>query len=140
MNRHGTAATYSSDHSGKDLVECISEVLKGDLEQKLRDSKYCAFQLDESSSIAKVEFMIVFVSYVAHYVRHTVFLGLFQVKGTSSATLVAALFQALSIKGIPIAKWVCAGMDGASAMMGCNSGLSVRWKSVVSGLYNYGFF
>jgi hypothetical protein len=131
-NRFHTGAAYTTDKSGKDLVECISEVLTANLEVKLRASPYVAFQLDESSSIAREQFMIVYVSFVEHYTRHTVFFGLFPVKGTSSATLVAALYQALSIRDIPIAKFMCAGMDGCSAMMGCNQGVSVQWKSKVS--------
>jgi hypothetical protein len=129
---HVTAApSYTTAAAGKELVECISAVLTESLLDRMRASPFLAFQLDESSSVARDEFMIVYISVIEKHVRHTEFLGLFLVKATTSDALVAALKETLTMKGIPITKWVCAGMDGAASMMGCRTGLSTQWKRKV---------
>jgi hypothetical protein len=130
-NRVSQFPSYTTRAAGKQLVECISEVLSDSLVERMRKSPFLAFQLDESSSVARDEFMIVYVSFIEDHVRHTEFLGLFQVTATTSDALLVALRQALTLKGIPITKFICAGMDGANTMMGCLTGISTQWKDQV---------
>ena len=120
---------YTSNKGASQLMLCISDIFQEELLQKMRESPYLAFIIDESCDVTTSEQLIIYVQYLVNDVE--VFCDYFMIRrltGVKAADIFAKVKEALDVKGVDPQKWVAGGMDGCSVMMGHKGGVSKLWK------------
>jgi hypothetical protein len=125
-------ASHWSQQAAWGLAECLDRVIIDDLRVRLRDSPFFAISVDESSAIDNTEYLSIQIYLLDDKcVRSCEFLCLAKINQTNAATITQSILQSLeSYAGISgeelAAKFIGFASDGASVMMGSNSGVATR--------------
>ena len=107
---------------------CISEILKGDLQKKLLKSPVVAITIDESTDVAHLSQMMIYVKYIdvdAGWIVKTEYLETLECDGADSKSIFDTLKACLQRWKI-YEKMVAFGSDGATVMIGEHSGVATR--------------
>ncbi|MCO5612944.1 hypothetical protein L7F22_067217 [Adiantum nelumboides] len=119
---------YCNDKSCITFVHYISESIMQKHIKRLNESPFFSLMMDESTDIQLKQHLIAYASFIEDYEPITIFLGLLEIDGGSSAHLHSVSLKFMSSLGLDIHKLVCFGSDGASAMISRHNGLSARLK------------
>ena len=127
----GKNATYNSRIAGSEFQECISETIHQNIQTAVRNAKFFAVLLDESTDISISKQMVVYVRIVdADFTPKTFFLEDICIDNPKSdaGVLFGSLMDCLDRNGLDVKKCVGFGSDGASVMTGRHSGVAARVK------------
>ena len=115
-----------------DIRDCIANVLKKTLIEKINISEYYAILLDETTDITVTKRLSICVRYFYGGTAETSFLGNVELPDGRAHTITAAVQKFLEDAGIDMSKCVSLATDGASVMTGHKSGVGVQIKSKFS--------
>ena len=115
-----------------DIRDCIANVLKKTLIEKINRSEYYAILLDETTDITVTKRLSICVRYFYGGTAETSFLGNVELPDGRVHTITAAVQKFLEDAGIDMSKCVSLATDGASVMTGHKSGVGVQIKSKFS--------
>eukprot|EP00959_Pyramimonas_sp_CCMP1952_P086414 1807373-Pyramimonas_sp.AAC.1 len=113
-------------------MECVSESLLQDLFVKLRESPFLSFIVDESNCVSNKKKLLIYVKYlVGGCEPRTEFLGIVELEKADANTIFEAIKRWMDHHNINKQKFAAMGSDGASVMMGKNSGVATLWVDFV---------
>ena len=115
-----------------DIQDCIANVLKKTLIEKINRSEYYAILLDETTDITVRKRLSICVGYFYGGTAETSFLGNAELPDGRAHTITAAVQKFLEEASIDMSKCVSLATDGASVMTGHKSGVGVQIKSKFS--------
>jgi hypothetical protein len=128
-------ASHWSQQAAWGLAESLDEVITDDLKVRLKESPFFAISVDESSAIDNTEYLSIQIYLLdAKCNRTCEFLCLAKINRTNAITITQSILESLE-KYANISKKVLAerfigfASDGASVMMGSNSGVASRLVS-----------
>ena len=130
--RHGVSlgSAYQNVAGCRDMTQCISECIEGELREALAETKYFSILMDGSTDCAVVESELMYVLYVDKYGNLTQsFMKLNKVYDATAAGLTELLKDTMAeiIPGLGKTQYIVGfGADGASVNMGVRKGIAVR--------------
>ncbi|XP_046840490.1 zinc finger protein 862-like [Xenia sp. Carnegie-2017] len=125
--------SYRTDRSAAELSDHISGVMKGNLDEDLKDARYLSVLCDCSTDTCVKSQELFYVLYVNKNGRSTCkLMSVETVENDDAAGLKEAMNEAFARFGITNfeSKLAATGLDGASVNMGRNTGLAARLKEV----------
>lgn len=130
------AEMHWSAKSGWALAEAFDAVIISHMKSKIKECRYIALSLDETTDISRDQQMSVHVYAVnEHFQRFSWFVHLHKLSGARADQLKDALLSVVATyldMGVQqlAAKLVCIAADGASVMQGCKQGLIATLASI----------
>ena len=113
---------YTSYSSVTEVLMSINSCLEEELLDALRKADMYSLLADESSDDSHREQFAILCRFSFKCKVDDYYLGLIEVTGTDSASLMEAIERFLMAKGIDITKAVFVGFDGCNTMSGENKG------------------
>ena len=127
---------FKTDVKCAEFEVCISDVLKKDLAAKLLKSPVVSITIDESTDVAHLSQMMIYVKYIdvdAGWIVKTEYLETVECDGADSESIFATLKACLQRWGI-YDKLMAFGSDGAAVMIGEKTGVATRLASERKGM------
>lgn len=116
----------------------MAEVVVDQLVGEFRDSGVFSLMLDESTDVSVHQNLVVYIRYLSSVCGRvqpvTRFLGIKQMSSANAESIFNAVISLLESFDFPLDKLVGVSTDGASVMVGCQSGVVTRLREVTSGL------
>ena len=135
--------TLHSKLSCANIIDCIADTMRKKLCSSIisKNSKVSVF-IDESTSVASQSVLIVYLrSEISDGCVNTFFLDIIELKRTDAETIEAELLKCLSKHGFSSSylndNLIGACSDGASVMLGRNSGVLERLKNKYNKLFKW---
>ena len=126
VNAPITSSMYQDEKACGDLITCISAVLKKKILCRIQNSLFFGIMIDESTDISATSYHVMFATIVEEGLPKTVFLGLLQLDGfrKNSASIFDCVISQLRLWNLDLCKLLAFGSDGASNMVGSQTGVS----------------
>lgn len=122
-------ASYDSYGSIREMEEAICKVIKSELKEKIRCSRWYSVLLDESTDVSTTQSVIVYLRLLDKGVVSSHFLKLQALSGCTSDEIFGAALEALEEFDIKFQNISGLGTDGARNMTGCKKGVATLFKS-----------
>lgn len=114
-------AKYTHHSIQNAILECMSELILGDIKEEIDQSTYCSVMADETKDLSKKEQLAIVVRYLFEGNIHEEFVGLVVAEELNAEALCTYIREVLAELKIPAESIVAQGYDGASVMSGqCN--------------------
>ena len=121
-------ANYTSHRMIDEFVTILSDCVEQDLPSKAKASAALGILCDESTDIANLKKLVVFILFLVKGVSHTCFLKMVDLKDGTADSVEKALLEVSSKCDIPISAVCSFGSDGATVMTSQQSGVAARLK------------
>ncbi|CAH1770032.1 13839_t:CDS:2, partial [Entrophospora sp. SA101] len=126
--------SYENNKSGRELLKSISESIELVIWNELKNCKAFGVMVDESTDISTNSHFIIYVKYCYKGIVKVRYLKLLQVEESNAITLYNAIINLFDKNDI--VKKICSfASDGASVMMGKNTGVATRIAQINHFLY-----
>jgi hypothetical protein len=127
-----TEKMYHDEKACNDMVFAISSVIQKQVLDRVRDSTFFGLMIDESTNISVKGHLVVFATFLEGVLPLTCFLGLLWIIDgkKDSKVIFDTLMTAVKTWGLDMEKCVGFGLDGATTMVGKNSGVATFLKKV----------
>jgi hypothetical protein len=127
-----TEKLYHNEKACVEMMFAISTILQRQILDRIRDSRFFGIMIDESTDISVLGHLVIFATFLEGGVVTTSFLGLLWIVDgqKSSSVIFNLLIGALKSWGLDMSKCVGFGSDGASTMVGKNTGVATLLKKV----------
>ena len=134
VNANIPTKLYHDEKACAEMLFCISKVLQKKILDRVRNSKFFGIMIDESTDVSVTGHIVVFACFVEEGLPVSVFLGLIHIEDgkKDSKEIFNALLGALKEWDLNLDNLVGFGSDGASTMVGKNTGVSARLKKEVN--------
>ncbi|XP_052280820.1 E3 SUMO-protein ligase KIAA1586-like [Dreissena polymorpha] len=110
--------------------------IRDDNLEKVKALMYFKILIDETTDIATVSEIIVYVQFLEDRMGCTVFLSVLPLKDGKAETIFNAQITFIEEHGLDIQKMCAFGSNGASVMLGCENGVAARLRNFVPHLIN----
>ena len=124
----GANAKYTSERTMHEIIEVLSATVEEEILQDIRASPLISILCDESTDIAIVKQLVVYVRYIKNGKTVTRFLKMQDLFDGTAVTIETALLEILSKLQIPLEKVAAFGGDGAAVMVGHRNGVATKLK------------
>ena len=124
----GANAKYTSERTMHEIIEVLSATVEEEILQDIRASPLISILCDESTDIAIVKQLVVYVRYIKNGKTVTRFLKIQDLFDGTAVTIETALLEILSKLQIPLEKVAAFGSDGAAVMVGRRNGVATKLK------------
>ncbi|XP_068177895.1 zinc finger protein 862-like isoform X2 [Antennarius striatus] len=122
----------SHQTSVNDLRECVATEEEEEILKEVDEARYFSLEADEATDGSNKTVLRVYIRYVGPDARPRVrFLGVREMRATTSDAITAALQQFLEAKGLNKDNMVGLATDGASVMTGVKVDLTTQFKKEV---------
>ena len=115
--------SYRNNHGASEILEAIASILEDDLLNKLKMTNFVGIQLDETTDIASIKQLSMYVTYFLDGKVTTEFLKLFEIKNGEAKTLYGTVSKYLQDNNI-YGKLSSLCTDGAKAFCSKKEGLA----------------
>ena len=121
-----TTSMYHDEKTCTDLIWCISVVIQNKIICRVQNFPFFGIMIDESTNISVTGHLVVFATIVEEGLPVTLFLGLLHIEGgKKDATIIfETVVKNLRNWGFDLKKWVAFRSDGASTMVGYQTGVA----------------
>ena len=128
VNAPITSSMYQDEKACSDLIRCISVVIQKKIICRIQNSPFFGIMVDESTDISVTGHLVMFAIIVEEGLSKTIFLGLLQLDGgtKNSASIFYCVISHLRLWDLGLCNFVAFGSDGASIMVGSQTGVSTR--------------
>lgn len=124
----GGNAKYMSERTTYEIIEVLSATVEEEILQEISASPLISILCDESTDIAILKELVVYVRYIKNGDIVTRFLKIQDLLDGRAITIEAALIDILSKLQIPLEKVTAFGSDGAAVMVGRRNGVATKLK------------
>ena len=124
----GGNAKYTSERTMYEIIEVLSATIEEEILQVISTSPLISILCDESTDIAILKQLVVYVRYIKNGEVVTRFLKIQDLFDGTAVTIEAALIDILSKLQIPLEKVAAFGSDGAAVMIGRRNGVATKLK------------
>ena len=111
-------ANYTSHRMRDEFVTVLSDCVEQDLLSKAKASAALGILCDESTDVANLKQLLVFICFLVKGVSHTCFLKMVDLKDGTTDSIEKALLEVFSKCDIPISAVCSFGSNGAAVMTG----------------------
>ncbi|KAI5062885.1 hypothetical protein GOP47_0021432 [Adiantum capillus-veneris] len=133
-------SSYVSKDAAKEFGKAIRHVYLEKLKSDISKSPWYALQVDESTDLSTMQYMILYVTYIENAGNGeicTKFIDLLRPESASTESLFDALVSYLKLVDLPMQKLVGIATDGATVMTGQHTGLVTRLREKVPHLISF---
>ncbi len=136
----GKNATYSSRTTANEMLEAITDTIEKEVNRKIQKSMFYSVVIDESTDIKVTKKLVIFAKTVDdnNLQQETHFLGNvpFTESSATAEVIFAKLRSHLEARGLEMGHIYAFGSDGASTMVGRNTGVATRLRELSPHLIN----
>ena len=126
---HGENAKYSSQRVIQEFQQVMGEQIEQEQLQNLLSSPLYSIMIDETTDVAILKEMVVYVRYLSPEAKvRTSLLKVIELPNGTAETVEKYLLTYLDSQNIPLSCMVGFGSDGAAVMTGRHSGVAARLK------------
>lgn len=122
----------NAKHKSQNIISEFLQVISTQIEEKqlqnTLSSSYFLLLINESTDISVINEMVIYARYVYNGDMATTFLRICELFNGIADTIEKTLQEFMTDRGLPIAKMVGLGTDGANAMVGRHNGVAARFK------------
>ncbi|CAI7856660.1 unnamed protein product [Closterium sp. NIES-53] len=129
--------TYYSEYGFAQLVETLVIYLRAQQMKHIRESPYLGIQLDESTDRRRGKHLIVYLSFLRSNTPVTEFFAHLTVEQCNARSLQAVLITHLESTGLDLKRISGISTDGASVMVGSQTGLVARLRARIPHLAGF---
>ncbi|CAI7893861.1 unnamed protein product [Closterium sp. NIES-54] len=129
--------TYYSEYRFAQLVEMLVIYLRAQQMKHIRESPYLGIQLDESTDHRRGKHLIVYLSFLRSNTPLTEFFAHQTVEQCDAGSLQAVLLTHLESTGLDLERISGISTDGASVMVGSQTGLVARLRAWIPHLTGF---
>ncbi|CAI7768716.1 unnamed protein product [Closterium sp. NIES-53] len=129
--------TYYSEYGFAQLVETLVIYLRAQQMKHIRESPYLGIQLDESTDRRRGKHLIVYLSFLRSNTPVTEFFAHLTVEQCDAGSLQAVLLTHLESTGLDLERISGISTDGASVMVGSQTGLVARLRARIPHLAGF---
>jgi hypothetical protein len=122
--------TYTSRDFVNEGLKILATVVHGQVMLEVHASPFFAGIADETMDISRQSQLIQYYKYVHAGKPKVAFGGILRLRDGTSVTVTAAMRWRLLKDNLRVAKMACLGSDGCGVMLGCNTGVAVRFISL----------
>ena len=133
--RSGRQITYEHSESVRGFQEAIGAVVEEELKSQLCRTQSYSLLLDESTDIATDHNQIMYVRFVLDGEVRTRFLSLVELPGGTADQIVDAVLEVFQSKSLSLEKLCGVATDGASAIVGCRTGVTTQLKPFIISIH-----
>ena len=120
--------TYEHSESVRGFQEAIAAVVDEDLDKHLSATSFYSLLIDESTDIATDHNLVMYMHYIVDGDVHCRFLCLVELSGGTAPEIVDTVLKVFTARNISVEKVCGIATDGASAMVGCRTGVTTQLK------------
>ena len=124
----GRQITYEHSESVRSFQESIAAVVDEDLDKDLLQAGFYSVLIDESTDLATDHNLVMYMRYVLEGEVHSRFLCLVELPGGTASEIVDTVLKVFAARSISLEKLCGIATDGASAMVGCRTGVTTQLK------------
>ncbi|CAI7784755.1 unnamed protein product [Closterium sp. NIES-54] len=129
--------TYYYEYGFAQLVETLVIYLRAQQMKHIRESPYLGIQLDESTDRRRGKHLIVYLSFLRSNTPVTEFFAHLTVEQCDAGSLQAVLLTHLESTGLDLERISGISTDGASVMVGSQTGLVARFRARIPHLAGF---
>ena len=136
--RKADNAKYTLERFMQEVVEALGKVVHDDVLKEVKASPFFAILADETTDIAVLEQLILYVRYVSDKgIIKCSFLGTFELSNCKAQTITDKICSVCNDLDLSMTEKMCGfGSDGASTMIGSRNGVAAKLKAKVPWLVN----
>ncbi|KAL3690756.1 hypothetical protein R1sor_004407 [Riccia sorocarpa] len=127
-----TVSLYQSERSCVSMIHCISNAVQQMILERVKKSPFFGLMVDEATDVSVTSALVLFAIFLENGVVKVVFLGLVHVTDKTASGLTENIRLKLTSWGLDSTRLVSFGSDGASVMVGKDSGVATRLKNSVN--------
>ncbi|XP_060580037.1 zinc finger protein 862-like [Ruditapes philippinarum] len=115
----------------QEAVLTMGQCLRDNLLEKVRASPWYTIMVDETTDVAVLSEMIVYIRFLKDGCSQTEYLSIVPLKDGKADTITTAILELLSSCNLPLQQMCAFGSDGAAVMVGKKTGVAVQLRQRV---------